>query len=50
MMYRVVTETGKEIKRFKTEREAENFWNRFNGVWTDYDDNDREYYIYVEKV
>ena len=49
-MYRVVTENGKEIARFETERQAENYWESFNGVWTDYDDNDKEYHIYVEEI
>lgn len=50
MKFRVVTETGREIKQFETEKEAEKFWDRLNGIWTDYDDNDKEYYIYVEKI
>lgn len=49
-MFRIVTETGRVIKECETERQAENFWENFNGVWTDYDDNDKEYYIYIEEV
>jgi len=50
MLYRIVTETGREIKSNLTKRGAENFWDAFNGVWTDYDDNDKEYYMYIEEV
>ena len=50
MKHRIVTETGRVIKDNLTEREAEKFWEMFDGIWTDYDDNDREYYIYIEEV
>lgn len=49
-MYRVITENGKEIKRFNTAKEAYLYWERFDGIYTDYEDNDAEYYIYVEEI
>lgn len=50
MRYRVITEDGREIKKFETERQAEKFWDNLNGVWTDYDNDDKEYYIYIEEI
>lgn len=50
MKYRIITEAGKEIKRFVTEQEAEKFWDMMNGIYVDYDDNDKEYYIYIEEI
>lgn len=50
MKYAIVTETGKEIKIFDTERAAERFWDSLNGIWTDYDNNDAEYNIYIAAV
>ena len=48
--YRIVTEHGKEIKRFDTEKAAEKFWNALNGIWTDYDNDDKEYRVYIDEI
>lgn len=48
MKYRVITENGREIKRFDTERQAESYWDRMNGIITDDDGN--EEYIYIEEI
>lgn len=48
MNYRVITEDGREIKRFATEQEAERYWDRMNGIYID--ENDNEFYIYVEQI
>lgn len=48
MRYRVITENNKVLKRFETERQAENYWNNFNGVYTD--DNGNEERIYIEDM
>lgn len=53
MNYRIITEDGREIKRFETERQAERFWDNFNGIYTGYDEKTEEYYttyIYIEKI
>lgn len=48
MKYRVITENGREIKRFDTEIQAESYWDRMNGIITDDDGN--EEYIYIEEI
>lgn len=47
-MYRIITENGREIKRFKTERQAERYWDIMNGIITDDDGN--EEHIYIEDL
>lgn len=47
-MYKVITENGREVKRFETERQAERFWDSMNGIITD--DNGNEEYIYIEEI
>ena len=49
-MFKIVTDTGRVIKVCETERQADNFWESLNGVWTDYDDNNKEYNIYIEEA
>ena len=46
-MYRVITENGREIKRFETERQAERYWDSMNGIITD---DGNEEYIYIEDL
>ena len=48
MTYKIITENGMVIAENLTEKAAEKFWERLNGIWTDYDDNDKEHYIYIE--
>lgn len=50
MMYKIVTETGKVIKSNLEEKQANKIWEMLNGIWTDYDDNDKEYRIYIEEI
>ena len=47
-MFRVITESGREVKRFETARQAENYWDSMNGIITDDDGN--EEYIYIEEI
>ena len=44
-MYRIITDRNKTIKRFKTEREAENYWDSFNGIYTKEDGTEEHIYI-----
>lgn len=44
-MYRIITENNREIKRFKTERQAEKYWDSINGIITDDDGNEEHVYI-----
>jgi hypothetical protein len=48
MTYKIITENGMVIAENLAEKAAEKFWDRLNGIWIDYDDNDKEYYIYIE--
>ena len=47
-MYRIITENGREIKRFETERQAERYWDSMKGIITDDDGN--EEHIYIEDL
>lgn len=47
-MYRIITEKGREIKKFETERQAERYWDSMNGIITDDDGN--EEHIYIEDL
>lgn len=49
MTYKIITENGRIIADNLSEKAADKFWERLNGIWTDYDDNDKEYYIYIEE-
>lgn len=44
-MYRIITEHNKTIKRFKTEREAEKYWDSLNGIYTKEDGTEEHIYI-----
>lgn len=44
-MYRIITEHNKTIKRFKTEREAEKYWDSLNGIYTRGDGGEEHIYI-----
>ena len=46
-MYKVVTETGMEIKRTESYEGAERFWNMCDGI---YEDETGEHYLYIEDV
>lgn len=47
-MYRIITENGREIKKFETERQAERYWDSMNGIITD--DYGNEEHIYIEDL
>ena len=47
-MYRIITENGRTVKRFETERQAEIYWDSMNGIITDDDGN--EEHIYIEDL
>lgn len=47
-MYRIITENGREIKKFETERQVERYWDSMNGIITDDDGN--EEHIYIEDL
>ena len=47
-MYRIITENGRTVKRFETERQAEGYWDSMNGIITDDDGN--EEHIYIEDL
>lgn len=47
-MYRIITENGREIKKFETERQAERYWDSMDGIITDDDGN--EEHIYIEDL
>ena len=47
-MYRIITENGRTVKRFETERQAERYWDSMNGIITD-DDGNKEH-IYIEDL
>ncbi len=47
-MYRIITENGREIKKFETEKQAERYWDSMNGIITDDDGN--EEHIYIEDL
>ena len=44
-MYRIITDHNKTIKRFKTEREAERYWESLNGVYFKEDGTEERIYI-----
>lgn len=46
-MYRIITENGREIKKFETERQAERYWDSMNGIITD---DGNEEHIYIEDL
>lgn len=49
-MYRIITENGRTVKRFETERQAERYWDSMNGIITDDDGNEEHIYRGFKRV
>lgn len=47
IMYRIITDERKEIKRTETYEGCNNYWEACNGI---YEDETVEHYIYIEEI